>query len=512
MTTRRSSESHLSYPKLIFWISIILGFGTARFFRSGFRMKESNKVRQFPDEFMWGTATASFQIEGGVEDRGKSIWDVFCDTPGRVFEGHTGAVAIDHYNQYKSDVGLLADLGAPHYRFSISWPRIFPKDGELSEKGVQFYRSLVSELLDKGITPVATLYHWDLPVWVVEKTGGWAGDGMVADEFAKYARAVFDALGDSITWWITLNEPWCSAVLGYETGEHAPGDTDAPGDKVYKAAHHLLRAHAKAVQVYRDEFKDVQKGRIGITLNADWAEPKGRDEAVAAAERDMDFGLGWFADPVYMGDYPKSMREEIGDRLPEFTEEEKSLLKGSSDFFGLNHYSTHYTTGLWESGPDTPQKHWHDKRTLETRDEKWKDTDMGWAIVPRGFGQLLRHIQNKYAPEGGIIVTENGLAVKDDDLDVVRKDESRISYYERYIASMHEAIQDGVDCRGYFLWSAFDNFEWAFGYSKRFGLFHVDYQTLKRTPKPAVEWYKNVVKNNAVVGDWNDELMGLPRK
>lgn len=477
-------------------------------------MSQDKKLLRFPPQFMWGTATASFQIEGGIEARGRTIWDEFCDTPGKVFEGHTGAVACDHFNRYKEDAKLLASLGTPYYRFSIAWARIFPTaDGVISKAGVEFYQNLIAELKANGIEPVATLYHWDLPCWVRDKTGGWVGDGSIAVEFERYARACFENL-DQVKWWITINEPWCVALLGFENGEHAPGEIDAPGRKCYTVAHHLLRAHAKAVHVYRSEFKSEQNGCIGITLNSDWAEPRARDGdiegAKMAAERDMEFGLGWFADPVYFGDYPDCMKEACGDRLPVFTDEERELLKGSSEFFGLNHYSTHYTTGRWSNDSDEVN-HWKDKGTCEERDDKWVSTDMGWAVVPRGFGRLLEYISEKYKPTGGIIVTENGLAAAEKSMDDMKADKTRISYYSKYIAAMHEAIENGADVRGYFLWSFLDNFEWAFGYDKRFGLFRVDYETQERSAKPAAEWYKKVVKTNAV--EWTgEEGMGLAKK
>lgn len=464
-------------------------------------MSEVKKLK-FPDGFRWGTATASYQIEGGIDDRGRTIWDEFCDTPGKVFEAHNGTVACDHYNRYKEDVGLLKDLGAPYYRFSLSWARLFPAEGEVSEKGIKFYRDLIEGLLANNIKPIVTLYHWDLPSWVEKKVGGWTSTAIVA-EFVKFARAAFDSLNDLVDEWITINEPWCIAVLGYEIGEHAPGRIDKPGVNVYLVAHNLLLAHAHTVQLFKNEFNN---GSIGITLNCDWAEPK--DGATDAARRDMEFSLGWFANPVYFGEYPKCMREEIGDRLPKFSAEESDMLKGSSDFFGLNHYSTHYTTGIRVKDEDTVSLA-NDKRTVEVRDPNWARTDMGWAIVPRGFSRLLTYISDTYNPKGGILVTENGLAVKEDTLDEVHSNNLRLSYYQRYIGAVHEAIQNGADVRGYLLWSFLDNFEWAYGYSKRFGLFHVDYQTLARTPKPAVQWYKTLIKENAIEIAWTDDEMGL---
>lgn len=480
------------------------------FLRTGL-LKTSKPVKmsepaalKFPANFMWGTATASYQIEGGVDARGSTIWDDFAAKPGKVANGDNGSVACDHYHRYKGDVELMASLGTKYYRFSIAWARLFPAKNVTTPavEGVLFYKGLLEELKRHGITPVATLYHWDLPSWVQKETGGWAGDGSVADRFQHYARTCFNLFGETVKMWITLNEPWCSALLGYEVGEHAPGDTSGPGRKVYIAAHHLLRAHAKAVDVYRAEFQDAQKGKIGITLNADWAQPKGPDGPAASA-RDMEFSLGWFADPVHFGDYPKSMKDTAGARLPSFTDAEKKSLKGSSDFFGLNHYSTHYSTGVRPAGGEV--NYWNDKLTIDDHDKKWAKTDMGWSVVPAGFGALLEYITKKYKPEGGIIVTENGLAAKEPNLAAAMKDESRISFYSRYIGAMHQAIQNGADVRGYFLWSFMDNFEWAFGYEKRFGLFYVDYKTQQRMAKPAVKWYRNVVESNSVDVTWKPE-------
>lgn len=461
--------------------------------------------KKFPPDFMWGTATASYQIEGAAgEDRVPSIWDRFSATPGKVKEGHTGAVACDHYHRYRQDVQLIKNLNTKYYRFSIAWPRIQTWDNNgasVNKKGVAFYNDLINELLANDITPVATLYHWDLPVHIEDKYGGWSGKPDIAELFAEYARTCFQEFGDRVKWWITLNEPWCSAVLGYEIGEHAPGDNDSPGVKLYLAGHNLLRAHAKAVKVYRDEFQE-QSGKIGITLNSGWSEPKDRDDSkcVDASNRDMEFELGWFADPVYFGDYPASMRSRIGDRLPKFTDDEKEELKGSNDFFGLNHYSSQYATGFFEAGKDETLSYWKDKGTTMAHDDTWGKTDMGWAIVPWGFANLLKYIQKRYKPEGGIIVTENGLAAKEPTMEEMEKNTMRIDYYKSYIGAMHDAMtgEDAADVRGYFLWSLMDNFEWAFGYEKRFGLYWVDYETQARKAKPAVEWYSNLVKTNTI--------------
>ncbi|CAN8070998.1 unnamed protein product [Agarophyton chilense] len=470
-------------------------------------------VMKFPDGFMWGTSTASFQIEGATEeDRTPSIWDEFCEVSGNVRNGDTAKVSCDHYHRFREDVQLLKSLGIKYYRFSIAWPRVQKWDehnnASPNPRGILFYNQLVDELIKHGITPVATLYHWDLPLPIQEKTGGWSGDGQISDLFADYARLCFQEFGDRVKLWITLNEPWCSAVLGHDIGEHAPGllpktgKQSQPGVDVYLAGHNLLLAHAKAVSGYRNEFKEKQGGSIGITLNSRWIEPRDKEdpECRKGAERTLDFELGWFADPIYIGDYPQSMRETLGPRLPTFSEEEKALLRGSSEFFGLNHYSTTYSDGLVDAEErDNATTYSGHVGTKQSEDKEWKRTDMGWSIVPWGFKNLLIYIQKRYAPPGGIIVTENGIATKEFSVKELQKDTLRVEYYDGYISALHDAINaedEPADVRGYFLWSLMDNFEWAFGFEKRFGLYYVNYDTLERIPKPAVEWYRQLVTSN----------------
>lgn len=473
---------------------------------SFFGKKMVRKSLAFPDGFMWGTATASYQIEGAAtEERDPSIWDRFSNTPGKVANGDTGLNACDHYHRFKEDVQLIKKLNTKYYRFSIAWPRIQRlSNGSLhvNPPGVAFYNALIDELLSNGITPYATLYHWDLPLSVADETDGWAGSAKVADMFADFARICFEKFGDRVKNWITLNEPWCSAFLGYEIGEHAPGDTTRPGVAVYRAGHNLLLAHAKAVDVYRKEFQSDQGGRIGVTLNANWMEPSDKydKDSVEAAQRELDFELGWFADPIWKGDYPATMREAAGHRLPSFSKEEKALLQGSSDFFGLNHYSTNPSRGFMteEEKAQLGTSFAKDKGTVSGDLDKWQKTDMGWAIVPWGFRKLLVYISDRYNPKGGIIVTENGLASQERTRVEMENDSLRVEFYERYMQAMHDAMQAGADVKGYFLWSLMDNFEWAFGYAKRFGLYWVDYDTMQRIPKPASKWYAQVTASNAI--------------
>lgn len=344
----------------------------------------------FPEAFVFGTATAAYQIEGAANEggRGSSIWDVFSKTPGKVAHGENGDVACDHYHRYKQDVQLIKNLGTRSYRFSIAWPRILPDGvkGGVNKEGVQFYSSLIDELIANGIEPMVTLYHWDLPTSVHDSTGGWASKhGEVATEFEAYARVCFKEFGNRVRQWITLNEPWCSSLLAFGTGEHAPGKTDNAGVDPYRAAHNLLRAHAKAVHVYRSEFAASQKGKIGITLNSDFAVAKvpGLD-GEKAVRRYMEFNLGWFAGPVYNGDYPEIMRSTVGERLPTFTDDEKAALKGSSDFFGLNHYSTHIVSPApANSSSGTSPTFFSDLALTQEADKSWPVTDMGLCYHPR---------------------------------------------------------------------------------------------------------------------------------
>lgn len=469
----------------------------------------SEKSMKFPDGFIWGTATASYQIEGAANEdgRGPSIWDAFSQTMGKTSNGDTGDIACDHYHLFESDIQLMADMELRHYRFSISWSRLLPRglyesENDVNRKGVDFYNRLIDGLLARGIEPYVTLYHWDLPLALDLEYDGWLNKETVVPAFEKYAKLCFQTYGDRVKHWITLNEPWCCAFLGYETGEHAPGRKMRPSREPYTAAHSLLLAHARAVRLYRESFATTQRGRIGITLNSNWCEPlpcddpRRYDRHQKAAQRALEFELGWFADPVYFGDYPTAMKETCGERLPSFTSEEKNLIRGSSDFFGLNHYSTSYGSPGPEFG--TADSYSADMNVTYSADPSWPKTDMGWSVVPFGIGRLLEYIQERYRPPGGIIVTENGCAVDEPTRNAASTDTFRTEFYRSYLTHVHRAVQRGVDVRGYFAWSFCDNFEWAFGYTKRFGLHFVDYTTQKRYPKSSSKWYSTVIQTNEI--------------
>ena len=469
---------------------------------------------KFPDGFVWGAATSSFQIEGAWREDGKglSIWDAFTHTPGKIADGDTGNTAADHYRRFREDVALMADLGLDAYRFSISWPRIQPTGyGEPNLEGLAFYSTLVDTLLDHGITPWVTLYHWDLPLTLQLEHDGWLNPRM-AEFFRDYARICFEHLGDRVKHWITLNEPWVMAILGHGLGTFAPGR--ASNSEPYRAGHEMLRAHGAAAELYRREFQPHQGGVIGMANNCDWREPlTDSAEDRAAAERSLEFYLGWFADPLYHGDYPATMRQRIGDRLPVFSDEDINRIQGSADFFGLNHYTTmmvaHTEGGSRESEAASNAGLTEDQDIALSAHPSWETTAMGWPIVPQGCRKLLQWIDARYGhPE--IIITENGCAVDDKWTGGIVNDAERIAYLQGYIAACHEAIERGVNLKGYFVWSLLDNFEWALGYTKRFGLHYVHYPTGTRIAKASAAWYRETIERNGLASPRRSSSVPLP--
>lgn len=453
---------------------------------------------RFPKDFIWGTATSAYQIEGAASEdgRGPSIWDAFCAQDGKILNGENGSVACDHYHHLEEDVKLMADMGVHAYRFSISWSRIL-SDGtneSLNPAGINFYNCLIDTLLQNNIVPWVTLYHWDLPEYLQSELGGW-NSTKLPDLFSEYASICFENFGDRVKNWITINEGWVVAVMGYGQGIFAPGHIS--NTEPYQVAHNLLLAHAKAVSVYRKQYQHIQGGQIGITNNCDWREPlTDAPENKAAAQRALEFFLGWFADPIYLGDYPKCMKENVGDRLPEFSIDEKALIKGSSDFFGLNHYTTMYASESF--GEIKEQRVFGNGGLSEdqcvdlTTDDDWPVTDMQWAVVPWGCSKLLYWISDRYN-QPDIYITENGCAYDDELVDGRVNDRRRIDFFAAYLNECANAIDKGVNLKGYFVWSLMDNFEWALGYGKRFGIHHVDFSTGERTPKDSALWFKELI-------------------
>ncbi|MCI5779583.1 MAG: GH1 family beta-glucosidase [Lentisphaeria bacterium] len=456
------------------------------------------KKNDGPERFVWGAATSAFQIEGATaaDGRGRSIWDDFCARPGRILDGGDGAIACDHYRRYRKDIRLLKELGVTGYRFSISWPRIIPDGvGNVNPAGVDFYNRLLDELIANGIEPFPTLYHWDLPTGC---RGGWL-EPVTAEAFAAYAKVCFDAFGDRVKHWITLNESWCSAVLGYGLGVFAPGMTDP--EMPYRAGHHLLLAHGLAVREFRN---GGYAGEIGIANNCDWREPLTDTAADRdAAERALQFFYGWFTDPLFTGEYPETMRRRLGGRLPEFSSSEKVLLTGSADFLGLNHYTTMYasdspppgggdTTASGNGGMIDDQQVW-----LSPPDGCAK-TDMGWAVVPWGLRNMLRWIAERYG-NPPIYVTENGCSDPITGISDPLEDAARSSFIRAYTREALAAKTDShVDLRGYFYWSLLDNFEWTSGYQRHFGLIRCTPDDLRRRPKKSFDEYRKIIEEYRV--------------
>jgi len=445
----------------------------------------------FPEGFLWGAATASYQIEGAAREDGKgeSIWDRFCRVPGAISNGDTGDVACDHYHRWRTDIENMRDLGLKAYRFSVSWPRLLPTGkGKLNRRGLDFYQTLVDALLANGIEPALTMYHWDLPQ-ALQEHGGWVARD-TASWFADYAACLFSALGDRVHIWITLNEPWVSAFLGYAQGIHAPGIRSFA--KAVEASHILLLAHAKAVEAYRQVTP--AKGRIGIALDLHPVYPltDGISDQEAARVADGHQNR-WFLDPVFSGAYPADMQDLYARSgiVPRIESGDGELLRSNPpDFLGVNYYfpqraaasQKHAVLGFENCTP---------------RD--CKKTEMGWEVHPRGLHELLMRLKADYG-NPAMMVTENGIACRDESREGEQiADFDRVEFIRSHLREARRAIADGAKLEGYFVWSLMDNFEWAAGYSKRFGITHVDYRTQGRTWKKSAGWYQRVIGANGAV-------------
>ncbi|MBV9789211.1 MAG: beta-glucosidase [Chloroflexi bacterium] len=446
----------------------------------------------FPDDFVWGTATAAYQIEGAVDEDGRapSIWDTFSHTPGKTFNGDTGDVACDHYHRWEADIKLMQDLGLQAYRLSIAWPRILPQGtGQPNVQGLDFYDRLVDGLLAANITPFITLYHWDLPQ-ALQDRGGWANRETV-DAFVEYADAVVGRLGDRVTHWITHNEPWCAGFLGHYMGVHAPGITDLK--TALQATHHLLLSHGRAVPVLRSARAGAQ---VGITLNLSPSYPVSDSPADAeAAKRADGFFNRWFLDPLYGRGYPEDMQELFGEALPQIEAHDLDIIATPTDFLGVNFY---FPAVVRAVGPEVNPLGGEQRSADEAAAEGREITAMGWEVNPDGLRDLLVRLQHDYQPKA-IYITENGAAFEDQVVDGAVHDPRRSAYIQSHLEASHQALTSGVPLRGYFAWSLMDNFEWAYGYAKRFGLIYVDYGTQERILKDSALWYKRVIAENALV-------------
>lgn len=444
----------------------------------------------FPKEFIWGAATASYQVEGGAYEDGKglSVWDIFCREPGKVFGGHTGDVACDHYHRFREDVRIMREMGLKAYRFSISWPRILPAGtGEVSEAGLRFYEELADCLLENGITPYATLFHWDYP-YELDKRGGWLNPES-SDWFAEYVRVVAERLGGRVKHYFTLNEPQCFIGLGYLSGEHAPGIVHSRRDCL-QMAHNVLLAHGKAVRVLRETVPDCQVGYA--PTGSTYYPASDSPEDVEAARRATfcpspdawSFSVPWWSDPVLLGHYPKELAEAFGEDMPAVRPGDLELICQPLDFYGQNIYQSTPVRSDGRGG-------W----TAVPHPEGWPRTSCDWPITPQSLYWAPKFLYERYHMP--LIITENGLSCHDVvSLDGKVHDPNRIDYLNRYLLELKRGIGDGVDVRGYFEWSLLDNFEWARGYDERFGLIFVNYQTQERIWKDSAYWYRDVIAKN----------------
>lgn len=457
----------------------------------------------FPPGFRWGAATSAYQIEGAtaLDGRGPGVWDTMCATPGRILGGDTAEEAIDHYHRFREDVAVMADMGITSYRFSVSWPRIQPAgSGPVNQAGLDFYRRLVEELLDKGIEPWLTLYHWDLPQHL-EDLGGWP-ERDTAHRFAEFAALTHDALGDRVENWMTVNEPWCAAYLGYASGDHAPGRQEPAA--ALRAAHHLLLGHGLAVEAIRGQGRDT---RIGPAVNLYAISPAtDAPEDLDAARRIDGLQNRFFLDAILLGRYPEDLLEDLAplDFAACVKDGDLEIISRPVDLVGINYYTRHTVSGLpgdnaqAASSPFSVTSPWVGSDHVRFLGQGKPVTGMGWEIDPDGLHEVLTQVHRDYPPVP-LYITENGAGydeVLDDQGGV--QDTERIAYIDAHLRACQTAIAEGIPLKGYFTWSLMDNFEWAWGYTKRFGLVYVDYATQRRTPKASANWYAQVIRQGGL--------------
>ncbi|KAL5216742.1 hypothetical protein ABZP36_008143 [Zizania latifolia] len=468
----------------------------------------------FPPGFLFGAATSSYQVEGAYLDDNKSLsnWDVYTHTqPGKIMDGRNADIADDHYHRYMDDVEIVHDLGVNSYRFSISWARIVPRGrlGEVNSAGIAFYNRLIDALLKKGIQPFVTLNHFDMPHELETRYGGWLGAG-IREEFEYYTDVCFRAFGDRVRFWTTFNEPNLLVKFQFMLGKHPPNRCSPPfgscssGDsrrEPYVAAHNVLLSHAAAVRNYRTNYQPEQGGSIGIVIAMKWYEPlTNSTEDVRAARRARSFEVDWFLDPIFFGDYPREMREMLSSDLPNFTSEEKKLLLNKVDFIGLNHYTTIYAKDCIYSPCDVGT---YEGNALVYatggNPQIGKPTAVGgYYVVPEGIEPAVMYVNHRYK-NATIYITENGYSQHSSTNMVdLMSDVERVNYLKDYLTYLSSAVRKGANVGGYFVWSLVDNFEWLFGYTVRFGLYHVDFDTQVRTPRMSANWYRAFLTGDEV--------------
>ncbi|XP_028767866.1 beta-glucosidase 46-like isoform X2 [Neltuma alba] len=465
-----------------------------------------------PTNFLFGTASSSYQYEGAYLSDGKGLsnWDVFSHTPGKIIDASNGDVAVDHYHRCLEDIELMDAIKVNSYRFSISWARILPRRfGEINLAGIEFYNRLIDALLLKGIQPFVTLTHFDIPQELEDKYGGWLSP-QSQEDFAFYAEVCFKWFGDRVKYWTTFNEPNVQVTYGYRKGEFPPSRCSKPfGDCIegdsesepFMAAHNIILSHAAAVEIYRTKYQREQKGRIGIVLQAIWYEPISNSTAdKMASERALSFSLNWFLDPIIFGKYPTEMQKILGTILPKFSTIEMVKLQKGLDFIGINYYSSYYVQDCiyskCESGEGITRTEGLYLRSKEKNGVPiGEPTPIGWCVYPQGMEKVITHVKDRYN-NIPMFITENGYGETDNPnatLEEHISDVQRMKYMESHLNTLLSAIRKGADVRGYFAWSLLDNFEWAYGYTRRFGLYYVDYSTLNRTQKLSASWYKQFI-------------------
>ncbi|KAF5760465.1 putative beta-glucosidase [Helianthus annuus] len=467
----------------------------------------------FPRNFLFGTASSSYQFEGAylADGKGLSNWDIFSHEPGNIVDGSNGDVAVDHYHRYHKDVELMEYIGINTFRFSISWARILPKGrfGNVNIAGIKHYDKLINALIEKGIQPFVSLTHYDIPQELEDRYGGWLSP-QIREDFAYYASICFKHYGDRVKYWVTLNEPNVVAIRGYRSGIYPPARCSATfgncssGDserEPFIAAHNMILAHAAAVNLYRAKYQGEQKGSIGIAMNTVWYEPiSNSSQDKQAAQRAQSFYMNWFLDPIMFGKYPEEMENILGSLLPEFSDDR---LQNGLDFIGINHYTSFYVKDCLYStcvqGPCISKTEGYYLRTATKNNIPiGEPTEVDWIYVyPQGMEKMVTYLKNRYN-NTPMFITENGFGEMHQagsSINSFLNDDKRAEYMKCYLDSLVSAIRKGADVRGYIVWSLLDNFEWSSGYTTRFGLYHVDYTTLKRTPKSSAQWYKQFILN-----------------